>query len=62
VPVVIGAMLGPLAEQHRRALLVAGGRWWPLLSRPPVAPILAWPLNAVLSAGRAGRVAPTRMV
>ena len=42
VPVVIGALLGPLAEQHLvRALAIAEGRWWLLLTRPAVAVMLA---------------------
>ena len=35
VPVVIGALLGPLAEQHLiRALAIAEGRWMLLVARP----------------------------
>ncbi len=42
VPVVIGVMLGPLAEQHlQRALVVADGRWSAVVSRPATATLLA---------------------
>ncbi len=48
VPVVIGAMLGPLAEQHlQRARIVANGSWPAILSRPATATILAVALVVV---------------
>ena len=41
VPVVIGAMLGPLAEQHlQRALVVANGDWRAVVWRPGAASLL----------------------
>ncbi|MFN8573490.1 MAG: tripartite tricarboxylate transporter permease [Gemmatimonadaceae bacterium] len=42
VPVIVGAILGPLAEQHlERALAVADGHWIALLQRPGSAALLA---------------------
>ncbi|MEP7345011.1 MAG: tripartite tricarboxylate transporter permease [Gemmatimonadaceae bacterium] len=42
VPVVVGAILGPLAEQHlSRALIVANGRWMTLVERPLSGTLLA---------------------
>jgi putative tricarboxylic transport membrane protein len=50
VPVVIGAMLGPLAEQHlRRALIVADGQWSALVSRPVVAVLLCLAMTVVVT-------------
>ncbi len=41
VPVVIGVMLGPLAEQHlQRALTVADGNWSAIVGRPATALLL----------------------
>ena len=41
-PAVIGAILGPMAEQHlRRALAAAEGSWMALVTRPIAATVLA---------------------
>lgn len=51
VPVVIGAMLGPLAEQHlQRALTVADGRWSAVVSRPGTALLLGMAAIVVAAA------------
>ncbi len=42
VPVVVGTILGPLAEQHlERALVVSDGRWMALFQRPGSGSLLA---------------------
>lgn len=42
VPVVIGALLGPVAEQHlQRSLTISDGSWTIFLTRPWAATILA---------------------
>ncbi|MBL8981266.1 MAG: tripartite tricarboxylate transporter permease [Gemmatimonadetes bacterium] len=51
VPVVIGAMLGPLAEQHlQRALVVANGDWGQVLRRPGTATLTALALAVAAGA------------
>jgi putative tricarboxylic transport membrane protein len=60
-PVIIGAILGPMAEQQfRRALAIAQGDGWVFVSRPVSALllgiaclVLTWPL--MLRTARLGR-------
>jgi putative tricarboxylic transport membrane protein len=56
VPVVIGAILGPLAEQHlQRALAVADGSVLAVLRRPVTASLLAVAALVALAAALARR-------
>lgn len=62
VPVVIGAILGPLAEQHlQRALIVADGRIVEVVQRPIAAGFLTLALVVVVGAPLLNRRRPGRV-
>jgi putative tricarboxylic transport membrane protein len=61
VPVVIGALLGPLAEQHLiRALAIAEGRWSLLVTRPIAGTLFALAAATVLVSGWRALPRPSR--